>query len=126
MSLETKISELTAAVQELTAVLRSHAANPATTTTSAQVVANPTPTISLELPPPAPESAPIEQPIVPDNLTVDDLRTAAQQLLTLKRLPEILRINKEHGIRRITDCPPEKFVAVHTALKDAIANVDRA
>ena len=69
--------------------------------------------------PPAPrlEPAPVDQPV-----TEADLRAAAQKLLQAKRLPDILRINKDFGIRRITECPPDRYAALLDALNAALAD----
>jgi len=55
-------------------------------------------------------------------VTEADLRVAAQKLLQAKRLPDILRINKEFGIRRITECPPDRYAALFDALNAALAD----
>jgi hypothetical protein len=83
-------------------------------------------------PAPAPEPAPSaedaedieETPAVPPpgKVTQADLRDAASKLLEQKKLPEILRINREHGIRRITECPEEKYESVYAALTAALTN----
>ena len=59
-------------------------------------------------------------------VTQADLRDAAGKLLAQKRLPDILRINKEHGIRRITECPEEKYVAVFASLNAALADAAKS
>jgi hypothetical protein len=65
-------------------------------------------------------------PAAPDGSTKEvteaDLRVAAQKLLQAKRLPDILRINKEFGIRRITECPPDRYAALFDALNAALAD----
>jgi hypothetical protein len=55
-------------------------------------------------------------------VTEADLRVAAQKLLQAKRLPDILRINKEFGIRRITECPPDRYAALFDALNAALSD----
>ena len=72
---------------------------------------------------PAPAAAAPATPAEPTKeVTEADLRVAAQKLLQAKRLPDILRINKEFGIRRITECPPDRYVALLDALNAALAD----
>ena len=55
-------------------------------------------------------------------MTQADLRDAASQLLMAKRLPDILAINQQFGIKRITECPEDKYEQVFAALNAALAN----
>jgi hypothetical protein len=72
---------------------------------------------------PAPAAPAPAAPAEPTKeVTEADLRVAAQKLLQAKRLPDILRINKEFGIRRITECPPDRYVALLDALNAALAD----
>lgn len=73
--------------------------------------------------PPAVDAA---EPITTGPVTQADLRDAASKLLAQKRLPDILRINKEHGIRRITECPEEKYEAVFASLNAALADASKS
>ena len=116
--IETKIQELTEAIRQLTVTLNSmRSVAPAPAPTPAPVAP----------PPPAPapvaeeeeEDAPPEMPL-PNKVTQADLRDVASKLLEQKKLPEILRINREHGIRRITECPEEKYESVYAALTAAL------
>lgn len=127
--IETKIQELTEAIRQLTVSLNSmRSVAPATVSApAAPVVTKPTPA-SITPPPPAPapsteeaeeEEAPLELP-TPNKVTQADLRDVASKLLEQKKLPEILRINREHGIRRITECPEEKYESVYAALSAAL------
>lgn len=75
----------------------------------------------IVLPPPADAA----EPVVTGPVTQADLRDAASKLLAQKRLPDILRINKEHGIRRITECPEEKYAAVFASLNAALADASK-
>jgi len=124
--IETTLKELTTAIRDLTVALN----NRSTTTT---MVPEPKATHVPVAPTPAPAPAPApvaediedeETPAVPapGKVTQADLRDAASKLLEQKKLPEILRINREHGIRRITDCPEEKYESVYAALTAAIAD----
>lgn len=123
--IETKIQELTEAIRQLTVTLNSmRSVAPAPAPTPAPV-AKPTPA-PVAPPPPAPapvaeeeEDAPPEMP-APNKVTQADLRDVASKLLEQKKLPEILRINREHGIRRITECPEEKYESVYAALTAAL------
>ena len=126
--IETKLTELTEAIRQLTAALN----------TVRPVAAAPAPVVpaKVEAPAPAPKVAPApapepsaeedveEAPAVPapGKVTQADLRDAASKLLEQKKLPEILRINREHGIRRITECPEEKYESVYAALTAALTN----
>jgi hypothetical protein len=80
-----------------------------------------TPAPELVLPPPADAA----EPVTTGPVTQADLRDAASKLLAQKRLPDILRINKEHGIRRITECPEEKYEAVFASLNAALADASK-
>lgn len=112
MQIEQAIRDLTTAIDNLSAALK-----------SAKGIAAPAPAVQHDEPvapmPPAPrlEPAPVDQPV-----TEADLRVAAQKLLQAKRLPDILRINKDFGIRRITECPPDRYAALLDALNAALAD----
>ena len=126
--IETKLTELTEAIRQLTAAL-----NTARPVAAAPIkVEAPAPAPVKAAPAPAPALAPSaeevedveEAPAVPapGKVTQADLRDAASKLLEQKKLPEILRINREHGIRRITECPEEKYESVYAALTAALTN----
>ena len=93
MQIEQAIRDLTTAIDNLSAALKS--ANP--------------------LPVDPPSAVRHDEPVA-------DLRAAAQKLLQAKRLPDILRINKDFGIRRITECPPDRYAALLDALNAALAD----
>lgn len=126
--IETTLKELTTAIRELTVALN----NRSTTTTvvpepkPASVTVAPTLTPSLTATPtPTPEpTQPIEAKVtIPaGKVTQADLRDAASQLLMAKRLPDILAINQQFGIKRITECPEDKYEQVFAALNAALAN----
>lgn len=59
-------------------------------------------------------------------ITQADLRDVASKLLAQKKLPEILRVNREHGIRRITECPESKYESVFNALNAALADAAKS
>lgn len=128
--IETKLTELTEAIRQLTAALntaRPVAAAPIKVEAPAPA---PVPVKAAPAPAPAPEPSAEEvedveeTPAVPapGKVTQADLRDAASKLLEQKKLPEILRINREHGIRRITECPEEKYESVYAALTAALTN----
>jgi hypothetical protein len=126
--IETTLKELTTAIRELTVALN----NRSTTTTvvpepkPASVTVAPTLTPTLTLTPtPVPEpTQPVEAKVtIPaGKVTQADLRDAASQLLMAKRLPDILAINQQFGIKRITECPEDKYEQVFAALNAALAN----
>jgi len=126
--IETTLKELTAAIRELTVALN----NRSTTTTvvpepkpaSVTVAPTLTPTPTAT-PTPTPEpTQPVEAKVtIPaGKVTQADLRDAASQLLMAKRLPDILAINQQFGIKRITECPEDKYEQVFAALNAALAN----
>lgn len=126
--IETKLTELTEAIRQLTAALntaRPVAAAPIKVEAPAPV---PAPVKAAPAPAPEPSAEEVEDveeaPAVPapGKVTQADLRDAASKLLEQKKLPEILRINREHGIRRITECPEEKYESVYAALTAALTN----
>jgi hypothetical protein len=128
--IETTLKELTTAIRELTVALN----NRSTTTTvvpepkpaSVTVAPTLTPTLTLTpTPTPVPEpTQPVEAKVtIPaGKVTQADLRDAASQLLMAKRLPDILAINQQFGIKRITECPEDKYEQVFAALNAALAN----
>ena len=113
MQIEQAIRDLTTAIDNLSAALKSANGVPVA---PAPAVRHDEPVAPM---PPAPrlEPAPVDQPV-----TEADLRAAAQKLLQAKRLPDILRINKDFGIRRITECPPDRYAALFDALNAALAD----
>jgi len=134
--IETTIQELTAAIKELTVALNNRAAaapsvkeeKPKAKVAKSEPAAAPTPA-----PAPVVEAVAEELPAAGTNaefvptakVTQADLRDAAGKLLAQKRLPDILRINKEHGIRRITECPEEKYEAVFASLNAALSDATK-
>jgi hypothetical protein len=124
--IETTIKELTAAIRDLTVALN----NRSTTTT---VVPEPKPEpASVTLTPtltPTPAPTPVPEPVqsaeaqvtIPaSKVTQADLRDVASRLLMAKRLPDILAINQQFGIKRITECPEDKYEQVFAALNAAL------
>ena len=141
--IETTIQELTAAIRELTAALNNNrpaASRPAPAPAPVEVAdAAPKPAKAKAKAEPKPEPEPVpepvpladpamveESPIRTSKVTQADLRDAASKLLAQKKLPEILRINRDHGIRRITECPEEKYESVFNALTAALADGEKS
>lgn len=119
--IEKTIQELTAAIKQLTAAL--HKSDAPQDVELPTVHVKPSNLPSVE-PTPAPIAEPVimeESPIRTSKVTQADLRDVASKLLVQKKLPEILRINKEHGIRKISECPEEKYEAVYSSLTAALA-----
>ena len=148
--IENTIQELTAAIRELTVALnnnRNAAPRPSPAPAENPVViphnsvesvsAAPKPAKAKAKaepkPEPVPEPAPVAEPVMAEEspiraakVTQADLRDAASKLLAQKKLPEILRINRDHGIRRITECPEEKYESVYNALTAALADGEKS
>jgi len=139
--IETTIQELTAAIRELTVALNNNrpaAPRPAPAPAPVEVVdAAPKPAKAKAKaepkPEPVPEPAPVAEPVMAEEspirtskVTQADLRDAASKLLAQKKLPEILRINRDPGIRRITECPEEKYESVYNALTAALADGEKS
>jgi len=131
MQIEQAIRDLTTAIDNLSAALRH--AKPAIAqadddSVKYQMYETPEVAKPAEVAAPAPAApapaapAPAAPAEPTKEVTEADLRVAAQKLLQAKRLPDILRINKEFGIRRITECPPDRYVALLDALNAALAD----
>lgn len=121
MPLEADIQNLTIAVKRLTDAIQSMQANaPLATLPVAKPTVNaPKDVPPLELPEAGKNAEPAERTA---KATQADLRDVAQKLLAQKKLPEILRINREHGIKRITECPEDKYDAVYASLVAALGD----
>jgi hypothetical protein len=130
--IETTLKELTTAIRELTVALNNRSTTttvvpepkPASVTVAPTLTPTPTATPTAT-PTPTPEpTQPVEAKVtIPaGKVTQADLRDAASQLLMAKRLPDILAINQQFGIKRITECPEDKYEQVFAALNAALAN----
>ena len=129
--IETTIQELTAAIKELTVALNNRAAaTPAAASEAPASKAKGKATKVEAAAAPVVEELPAAgtnaESIPVTKVTQADLRDAAGKLLAQKRLPDILRINKEHGIRRITECPEDKYEAVFASLNAALADAAKS
>lgn len=140
--LETKIQELTAAVTQLTIAIEAlRAQTPLTTTTVTSGTAATTTTVDAPkpkkakatkaeepqqepAPAPAPEAqpepAPAPAPVA--EITIKDLRDAAQAALDAGKLNDVVAINKRFGLKRISDAPVDQYAAIHAALKEITAD----
>ena len=114
MQIEQAIRELSTAIDNLSLAIKG-SRNVALSTAPATYEGEPM-TVTTA-PAPKVQAEPAEQ-----GVTEADLRAAAQRLLQAKRLPDILRINKEFGIRRITECPPDRHAALLDALNAALSD----
>jgi hypothetical protein len=81
------------------------------------------PEVTPEVAAPAAPAEPAPAPAADKPATLADLRDAAQALLQAGRLPDIIAINKQHGIRKITEASEDKYPAILASLKEALANV---
>lgn len=153
--IENTIQELTAAIRELTVALNNNrnaaprpspapAENPVVIPHNSAEIVSAAPKLepvkpakakakAEPKPEPVPEPAPAAEPVMAEEspiraakVTQADLRDAASKLLAQKKLPEILRINRDHGIRRITECPEEKYESVYNALTAALADGEKS
>lgn len=138
--IETKIQELTAAVTQLTTVTEAliealrHQSSTTTvtsgTTATTTTVEAPKPkkakTPKVEEPAaPAPAPAPEPVPVAPEpvpaaapEITLKDLRDAAQTALDAGKLNDVVAINKRFGLKRISDAPVEQYPELLAALKE--------
>lgn len=72
---------------------------------------------------PAPEPAPAEEPAAPAKreYTVADLREAAQKALDAGKLNEVVNLNREYSVKRISEVAPELYSEIITKL-EALVN----
>lgn len=138
--IETKIQELTAAVTQLTTVTEAliealrHQSSTTTvtsgTTATTTTVEAPKPKKAkapkveepaAPAPAPAPEpvpAAPEPVPAAAPEVTLKDLRDAAQSALDAGKLNDVVAINKRFGLKRISDAPVEQYPELLAALKE--------
>ena len=138
--IETKIQELTAAVTQLTTVTEAliealrHQSSTTTvtsgTTATTTTVEAPKPKKAkapkaeepaAPAPAPAPEPVPVAPEPVPaaaPEITLKDLRDAAQAALDAGKLNDVVAINKRFGLKRISDAPVEQYPELLAALKE--------
>jgi hypothetical protein len=140
--IETKLQELTAAVTQLTTVTEAlievlrHQSSTTTvtsgTTATTTTVEAPKPkkpkapkVEEPAAPAPAPAPAPEPVPAAPEpvpaaspEVTLKDLRDAAQAALDAGKLNDVVAINKRFGLKRISDAPVEQYPELLAALKE--------
>jgi len=136
--IETKLQELTAAVTQLTTVTEAlievlrHQSSTTTvtsgTTATTTTVEAPKPKKAKApkpeepaAPAPAPEPVPVAPEPVPaaaPEITLKDLRDAAQAALDAGKLNDVVAINKRFGLKRISDAPVEQYAELLAALKE--------
>jgi hypothetical protein len=120
MSLETEIASLTLAVQALTKALASQpASTPPPTYVEADLgqaqpepvkVAKPAKAKPVKVEAPTPEPEPTPEPA--KKYTVQDIRTLAQAALDDGKLAGVVAINKEFGLRKISEATEDKFAEI--------------
>ena len=111
MSLETEIVSLTLAVQALTKALASPAnvdadlgqAQPEPVKIKPAKVAKPA---KVEAPTPEPTPEPVRK------YTVQDIRTLAQKALDEGKLAGVVAINREFGLKKISEATEDKFAEI--------------
>lgn len=126
--LETKIQELTAAVTQLTTAIEALRAQSVTTSVTSGTAATTTtvdapkakkakaPKAEEPTPEPTPEPAPVAE------VTLKDIRDAAQAALDAGKLNDVVALNKRFGLKRISDAPVDQYSAILAALKEINAD----
>jgi outer membrane biosynthesis protein TonB len=134
--LETKLYELAIAVTQLTTAIDAlRAQMPSTTTTVTSGTAATTTTVEAPkpkkakapkaeepapapepTPEPTPEPAPAPAPVA--EVSLKDIRDAAQAALDAGKLNDVVALNKRFGLKRISDAPLDQYSAIHAALKE--------
>lgn len=137
MSLEIQVAALTAAIENLTKVLTrdSKCSCPEAKQPEAAAVTEPAPVAKtekkakkeapapkVEEPAPAPEAkteepapkteepkAEAPAPKAAKKLTMQDVREVAQKALDAGKLAEVVKLNKEYNLKRISEAPEEKY-----------------
>ncbi len=128
MSLETEIASLTLAVQALTKALASQptASTPVEAAQEAPApepvkVAKPAKAKPAKVEAPAPEPVAVEptpepvavvEPEPAKKYTVQDIRTLAQKALDEGKLAGVVAINKEFGLKKISEATEDKFADI--------------
>lgn len=134
--LETKIQELTAAVTQLTTAIEALRAQSVTTSVTSASAATTTtvdapkakkpkaPKAEEPAPAPAPEPTPepTPEPAPVAEVTLKDIRDAAQAALDAGKLNDVVALNKRFGLKRISDAPVDQYSAILAALKEINAD----
>jgi len=119
MSLETEIASLTLAVQALTKALASQPASIPPPYVEADLgqaqpepvkVAKPVKAKPVKVEAPTPEPEPEPAPAI--KYTVQDIRSLAQAALDDGKLAGVVAINKEFGLKKISEATEDKFAEI--------------
>jgi hypothetical protein len=132
--LETKIQELTAAVTQLTTAIEALRAQSVTTSVTSASAATTTtvdapkpkkpkaPKAEEPAPAPEPTPEPTPEPAPVAEVTLKDIRDAAQAALDAGKLNDVVALNKRFGLKRISDAPVDQYSAILAALKEINAD----
>ena len=132
--LETKIQELTAAVTQLTTAIEALRAQSVTTSVTSGTAATTTtvdapkpkkpkaPKAEEPAPAPEPTPEPTPEPAPVAEVTLKDIRDAAQAALDAGKLNDVVALNKRFGLKRISDAPVDQYSAILAALKEINAD----
>jgi len=121
MSLETEIASLTLAVQALTKALASQPASippPYVEADLGQAQPEPVKVAKVakakpaKVEAPAPEPTPEPTPEPARKYTVQDIRQLAQKALDEGKLAGVVAINKEFGLKKISEATEDKFAEI--------------
>lgn len=131
--IETEIQKLTAAVTQLTVTaealletLRHRAPAAAVDVPAVEPAPKPKKVKAIKVeepapvvaPAPAPEPAPTPAPkSVEESFTVQDLRAEAQKALAGGKSAEVVALNKEYGVKRISEVTPDLYPAIVKKLR---------
>lgn len=130
--LETKIQELTAAVTQLTTAIEALRAQSVTTSVTSGTAATTTtvdapkpkkakaPKAEEPAPEPTPEPTPAPEPVA--EVSLKDIRDAAQAALDAGKLNDVVALNKRFGLKRISDAPVDQYSSILAALKEINAD----
>lgn len=113
----TILTALVAAIEANTAAQLGNASKKATTATPKKAD-TPAPT---EDPTPDKKSDP-----APSGVTMEALRAVAQELLDQGGLAKIKEVNAKLGIKKVSECPPEKYEELFKALSALKSSTDSA
>lgn len=136
--IEDRIAQLTAAIENLTTTLATRHIDIDLDAVPSDKARKPKPAPKAEAPKaeapkaeaPKAEAAPepVKAAVAPAETpapaatkpTLQDVRNAAQAALDAGKLAEIVALNKEYGLRRISEAPEEKFADIIASLQKAL------
>ena len=104
------------AAQARPAVADEPAAAPKPKKAKAPKAEEPAPAAEEPAPAPEPTPAPVAPPAA-ESYTVQDLRAEAQKALENGHSAKIVELNKEYGVKRISEVPPELFAVIIAKLR---------